>query len=110
MRSAVPSAAIRAARLGRSARALTGDAVSMLGMTAAWFTPSGEDPYSRRVALLKRVLPALGIAMLLMIALWPRLAPLWERMRVSYPVIDLRDARELRMMSQIGRASCRERV
>ncbi|HKS88889.1 MAG TPA: LPS export ABC transporter periplasmic protein LptC, partial [Stellaceae bacterium] len=55
--------------------------------------------HSRRVALLKRVLPAIGIALLLLIAVWPRLAPLWERLRIAIPAIDLRDARELRMIN-----------
>ena len=55
--------------------------------------------HSRRVALLKRVLPAIGLALLLLIAVWPRLAPLWERMRLAFPAIDLREARELRMIN-----------
>ncbi len=55
--------------------------------------------HTRRVAVLKRVLPAIGVSLLLLIALWPRLVPLWERMRVSFPAIDLRDARELRMVN-----------
>jgi lipopolysaccharide export system protein LptC len=58
-----------------------------------------EDRYSRRVALLKRLLPAIGVALLLLIAVWPRLAPLWERFRLSLPAIDLRDARELQMVN-----------
>lgn len=53
--------------------------------------------HTRRVAVLKRVLPAVGVSLLLLIAVWPRLVPLWERMRVRFPAIDLRDARELRM-------------
>ena len=55
--------------------------------------------HSRRVALLKRVLPAIGVSLLLLIAVWPRLVPLWERIRFSFPAIDLRDARELRMVN-----------
>ena len=55
--------------------------------------------HTRRVAVLKRVLPAIGVSLLLLIAAWPRLVPLWERMRVSFPAIDLRDARELRMVN-----------
>src|SRR4051812_12902298 len=55
--------------------------------------------HTRRVAILKRVLPAIGVLLLLLIAIWPRLEPLWERMRVSFPAIDLRDARELRMVN-----------
>jgi lipopolysaccharide export system protein LptC len=54
--------------------------------------------HSRRVALLKRVLPTTGMALLVLVAMWPRLAPLWERMRFAVPAIDLRDARELRMI------------
>ncbi|MGE0258928.1 MAG: LPS export ABC transporter periplasmic protein LptC [Alphaproteobacteria bacterium] len=52
-----------------------------------------------RVAVLKRVLPAIGVSLLLLIAMWPRLVPLWERMRFSFPPIDLRDAQELRMVN-----------
>jgi lipopolysaccharide export system protein LptC len=55
--------------------------------------------HTRRVAVLKRILPAIGVSLLLLIATWPRLAPLWERMRVSFPAIDLRDAQELRMVN-----------
>src|SRR3954451_19940023 len=55
--------------------------------------------HTRRVAILKRLLPIIGVSMLLLIAIWPRLEPLWERMRVSFPAIDLRDARELRMVN-----------
>ncbi|HVC56620.1 MAG TPA: LPS export ABC transporter periplasmic protein LptC [Stellaceae bacterium] len=65
------------------------------GGPAAWLA----IPHSRRVALLKRLLPAIGVALLLLVALWPRLAPLWERMRLAFPAIDLRDARELRMIN-----------
>jgi lipopolysaccharide export system protein LptC len=52
-----------------------------------------------RVAILKRILPAIGVSLLLLIAMWPRLVPLWERMRFSFPPIDLRDAQELRMVN-----------
>ena len=67
--------------------------------SAGWAGNGGENRYSRRVALLKRVLPAIGLALLLLITIWPRLAPLWERMRLGFPAIDLRDARELRMLN-----------
>jgi lipopolysaccharide export system protein LptC len=81
------------------------------GKLAAWLFaawPSAARPvaaqsvaafgnrHSRRVALLKRVLPAIGLALLLLIAAWPRLAALWERL--AFPPIDLREARELRMI------------
>ncbi|HEY1261699.1 MAG TPA: LPS export ABC transporter periplasmic protein LptC [Stellaceae bacterium] len=56
------------------------------------------DRYSRRVALLKRVLPAVGLSLLLLVAAWPRLVPLWESVRLPYAAIDLREAKELRMI------------
>jgi lipopolysaccharide export system protein LptC len=55
--------------------------------------------HTRRVAVLKRVLPAIGVSLLLLVAIWPRLVPMWERMRVSFPAIDLRDAQQLRMIN-----------
>ncbi len=54
--------------------------------------------HSRRVAVLKRLLPAVGVGLLLLTAMWPRVAPLWERMRFAFPAINLRDARELDMI------------
>lgn len=73
------------------------------GRRAAWISAAQTfagpaNPHSRRVALLKRVLPATGVALLLLIAAWPGFAPLLERIRVAVPAIDLRDARELRMI------------
>jgi lipopolysaccharide export system protein LptC len=58
-----------------------------------------DDRYSRRVAFLKRVLPAVGVTLLLLVAGWPRLAPLLESVRLGFPAIDLREARELRMVN-----------
>src|SRR6185312_10122862 len=55
--------------------------------------------HTRRVAVLKRVLPTIGVALLLLIAIWPQLMPLWERMRFNFPSIDLRYAQELRMIN-----------
>jgi lipopolysaccharide export system protein LptC len=54
------------------------------------------DRYSRRVALLKRVLPAVGLTLVLLVAAWPRLAPLID---IRIPGIDLREARELKMVN-----------
>lgn len=68
-------------------------------LAAMWSVAGVGNPYSRRVALLKRALPALGVLLLLLIAVWPRLAPIWERMRFAFPAIDLREARELRMLN-----------
>jgi lipopolysaccharide export system protein LptC len=58
-----------------------------------------NDRYSRRVALLKRALPAIGLTLLLLVSVWPRLHPLLESVRLGLPVIDLREARELRMVN-----------
>jgi lipopolysaccharide export system protein LptC len=60
---------------------------------------ASSDPYSRRVARLKLVLPAVGLGLLLTVTAWPRLAPLFERLRFAWPAIDLREARELRMLN-----------
>jgi lipopolysaccharide export system protein LptC len=59
----------------------------------------GVDRYSRIVVLLKRVLPAIGAALLLLVAMWPRLAPLIESVRLAASAIDLREARELKMIN-----------
>lgn len=106
MRLALPGLALRAQRRRPSE---AGDTVH--GKIAAWIFAGwpmaaqsvGAQPdaasgnrHSRRVALLKRVLPAIGLALLLLIAAWPRLAALWERL--AFPPIDLREARELRMI------------
>lgn len=64
-----------------------------------WGWGVSDNTYSRRVAVLKRVLPAIGLTLLLLVAIWPRLAPLIERMRLSIPGIDLHEARELRMLN-----------
>jgi len=64
-----------------------------------WRAPVKEDRYSRRVAFLKRVLPAIGVTLLLLVAGWPRLTPLLESVRLGFPAIDLREARELRMVN-----------
>jgi lipopolysaccharide export system protein LptC len=56
------------------------------------------DRYSRRVTLLKRLLPVIGVALLVLVAIWPRLVPLLESVRFGFPVIDLREAHELRML------------
>lgn len=64
-----------------------------------WRPQRRADRYSRRVAILKRILPAIGVALLLMVGAWPRLAPLLERVRLGFPGIDLRAARELKMLN-----------
>jgi lipopolysaccharide export system protein LptC len=57
------------------------------------------DRYSRRVALLKRLLPVVGLVLLVLVAVWPKLLPLLESVRLGFPAIDLREARELRMLN-----------
>ncbi|HZU89057.1 MAG TPA: LPS export ABC transporter periplasmic protein LptC [Stellaceae bacterium] len=59
----------------------------------------GGDPYSRLVALLKRLLPAIGLTLLLLVAAWPRLAMLFQSVSVGFAAIDLREARELKMIN-----------
>ena len=84
-------------------RLQTSEPASLLDSAAGWIGGAwggrADNRHSRRVALLKRILPAIGVALLLLIAIWPRLAPLWERMRLGFPAIDLRDARELQMVN-----------
>jgi lipopolysaccharide export system protein LptC len=63
-----------------------------------WRARRSADRYSRRVAILKRVLPTIGVALLLLVAAWPRLAPLLDSVRFGFPAIDLREARELKML------------
>jgi lipopolysaccharide export system protein LptC len=66
---------------------------------ARWRQHDANDRYSRRVALLKRLLPMLGLMLLVLVAIWPRLGPLLESVRLRLPVIDLREAHELRMLN-----------
>ncbi|HWB51673.1 MAG TPA: LPS export ABC transporter periplasmic protein LptC [Stellaceae bacterium] len=81
--------------LGASGRLLRpGNAVTAVN---EWLSGLPGNRYSRRVALLKVALPALGTALLLLVVVWPRVAPLFERFR--FAAIDLREARELRMIS-----------
>ena len=67
------------------------------GLLTDWLSRLPGNRYSRRVALLKLALPAIGGSLLLMVVAWPRLAPLFDRFR--WAAIDLREARELRMIN-----------
>jgi len=96
MRLAMPGFAQQRQEGEPKAAVLAGAAA---GFAAAWPSAAPDNRHSRRVALLKRVLPAIGVALLLVIAVWPRLAPLWDRMRLAFPAIDLREARQLRMVN-----------
>jgi lipopolysaccharide export system protein LptC len=99
MRLIMPGFAVRAQQRneGELKPAILANAAAWFA--AAWPGAAPDNRHSRRVALLKRVLPAIGVALLLLIAVWPRLAPLWERMRLAFPAIDLREARQLRMVN-----------
>src|SRR4051794_41915312 len=68
-------------------------------IAAMWSVAGVDNPYSRRVALLKRTLPAIGVSLLLLIAVWPRLAPIWGRMRVAVSALDLRGTRGVRLVN-----------
>src|SRR5437870_13630662 len=61
--------------------------------------PGATDRYSRWGALLKVILPVIGVALLCLVSVWPRLPLLLESMRAGFPAIDLRDAREVRMVT-----------
>jgi lipopolysaccharide export system protein LptC len=74
-------------------------AMRPIAVTKRLQVPLIDDRYSRRVAFLKRALPAIGVALLLLVAGWTRLAPLLESVRLRFPAIDLREARELRMVN-----------
>lgn len=62
-----------------------------------WLRNLPGNRYSRRVAIMRLVLPAIGIFLLLIVSIWPRVAPLFDRLR--FAAIDLKEARELRMIS-----------
>src|ERR1700683_810027 len=89
--------------IGRSApRAIGASARSSRWMNApsligGWLANLPGNRYSRRVALLKVALPAIGLTLLLLVMVWPRIAPLFDRLR--FAAIDLREARELRMLN-----------
>jgi lipopolysaccharide export system protein LptC len=81
-----------------AAHTLPGASLRPLRLASGW-RPRHTDRYSRRVAFLKRLLPVIGVALLMLVAIWPRLVPLLESVRFGFPVIDLREAHELRMLN-----------
>ncbi len=84
--------------LGQQAGMERAAAPELRQAAGGWRPRFAADRYSRRVVLLKRVLPAIGLGLLLLVAAWPRLSPLLESVRAAFPAIDLRDARQLRMI------------
>jgi lipopolysaccharide export system protein LptC len=83
--------------IGRSATARHSRWGSAPSLIVDWLANLPGNRYSRRVALLKVALPAIGLTLLLLVVAWPRIAPLFDRLR--FAAIDLREARELRMMN-----------
>src|SRR5215472_7320961 len=57
------------------------------------------DRYSRFVALMKLLLPALALGLVLLIAAWPRIEQTVSKIHISLPRIDMRDARDLQMVN-----------
>ena len=54
--------------------------------------------YSRFVGIAKRIFPALAATLLLLVAVWPRLRDVIEHVHFAAPHLDLREARDLRMV------------
>lgn len=61
------------------------------------FRPSSG--YSRFVATMKLLLPAVAVGLVLLVAVWPRLELSLERLHVALPRLDLSEARDLRMVN-----------
>jgi lipopolysaccharide export system protein LptC len=55
--------------------------------------------YSRFVSLAKRVLPGIAVALLALVAAWPRLQTEIEQMHFMLPRLDPREAQDLRMVN-----------
>ena len=60
--------------------------------------PSFNPGYSRFVSLAKRILPAIALVLLVLVAAWPRLQEALERVHFAPPQIDLREAQDVRMV------------
>jgi lipopolysaccharide export system protein LptC len=61
--------------------------------------PGLSRGYSRFVNLAKRILPAAAIALLLLLAAWPRIEDAIEHVHIALPHLDLREAKDLRMVN-----------
>jgi len=59
---------------------------------------SADRRYSRFVYLTKIALPAAAVALLLLVAVWPRLQAAFEVVRFALPRLDLTEARDLHMV------------
>jgi lipopolysaccharide export system protein LptC len=58
-----------------------------------------SSTYSRWVGLLKFVLPLVAASLLLLVGAWPELKASFDRLHIAMPRIDLREARDLRMVN-----------
>src|SRR5260370_30016087 len=54
--------------------------------------------YSRFVSLAKRILPAIALVLLLLVAAWPRIQDALEHVHFAPPQLDLREAQDVRMV------------
>jgi lipopolysaccharide export system protein LptC len=54
--------------------------------------------YSRFVSLAKRILPAIALVLLLLVAIWPRIQDALEHVHFAPPQLDLREAQDVRMV------------
>jgi len=77
--------------------ARSGRGALILRPIAEWLRNLPGNRYSRRVAMMRLALPVIGVLLLVIVAVWPRVAPLFDRLR--FAAIDLREARELRMLN-----------
>lgn len=71
---------------------------SQLGGARRTVAPPG-GAHSRLVGALKLLLQLVAAALLLLVAAWPQIEASFDRLRVLLPRIDLRDARDLRMLN-----------
>ena len=75
------------------------DTLASTGAASRRPPPGLSRRYSRFVSLAKRVLPAVAAALLLLVAVWPRIEDAIEHVRISLPRLDLREAKDLRMVA-----------
>jgi lipopolysaccharide export system protein LptC len=75
--------------------AKSGDAI---GLTRHVTARHGHA-YTRFVALMKFLLPAVAVGLLLLVAVWPRLQEGLNRLRVSFNRLDVGEAGDLRMVN-----------
>jgi lipopolysaccharide export system protein LptC len=55
--------------------------------------------YTRFVALMKFLLPAVAVGLLMLVAAWPRIEASLDRLKFALPRLDLSEARDLRMVN-----------